>query len=97
VIAGGGFTLMGEAVYLHKPMLSVPIERQFEQIMNGRWLQHLGYGRTADEVDDPAALSAFLEAVPDCAAALSSYEQDGNRELLGALDEHLDRAAAGLY
>ena len=24
VIAGGGFTLMGEAVYLHKPMLAVP-------------------------------------------------------------------------
>src|SRR6185369_13660471 len=33
VIAGGGFTLMGEAVYLHKPMLAVPIAKQFEQVM----------------------------------------------------------------
>lgn len=30
VIAGGGFTLMGEAVYLHKPLLAVPLARQFE-------------------------------------------------------------------
>ncbi len=36
VIAGGGFTLMGEAVYLHKPMLAVPLERQFEQVLNAR-------------------------------------------------------------
>lgn len=97
VIAGGGFTLMGEAVYLHKPMLSVPIGGQFEQIMNGRWLQRLDYGRTAADLHDPSTIHAFLEAVPDCERALSSYVQDGNRELLAALDEHLDRAAAGLY
>ena len=42
VIAGGGFTLMGEAVYLHKPMLAVPIAKQFEQVMNARYLQKLG-------------------------------------------------------
>lgn len=97
VIAGGGFTLMGEAVYLHKPMLSVPIRNQFEQVMNGRWLQRLGYGRTAPDLDDPETVHEFLEAVPDCERALAAYAQDGNRELLSALDEHLDRAAAGLY
>jgi uncharacterized protein (TIGR00661 family) len=97
VIAGGGFTLMGEAVYLHKPMLSIPLGNQFEQTMNGRWLQYLGYGRTAPNLDDPATVERFLEAVPDCERALAAYEQDGNRELLAALDGHLDRAAAGLY
>jgi uncharacterized protein (TIGR00661 family) len=39
VIAGGGFTLMGEAVYLHKPMLAVPVGRQFEQVLNARYLR----------------------------------------------------------
>ncbi len=97
VIAGGGFTLMGEAVYLGKPMLSVPIEHQFEQIMNGRWLQRLGYGRTADALDEPGVIASFLEAVPDCEQALRAHVQDGNTKILGALDEHLDRAAAGLY
>ena len=29
VIAGGGFTLLGEAVYLQKPILSVPVRGPF--------------------------------------------------------------------
>ncbi len=97
VIAGGGFTVMSECVYLHKPMLSVPLESQFEQILNARWLQRLGYGRWATNLDDPAPIEAFLEAVPECEERLAEYQQDGNAELLAGIDEHLDRAAAGLY
>src|SRR5690606_25329441 len=37
VIAGGGFTLMGEAVYLRKPMLAIPLAGQFEQMLNARY------------------------------------------------------------
>jgi uncharacterized protein (TIGR00661 family) len=96
VVAGGGFTLMGEAVYLHKPMLAVPLENQFEQILNGRYLEHEGYGMAANHVDDPAAIAAFLERVPEYQKNLERFEQDGNRLLLSALDEQLDRAAAGL-
>ena len=40
--AGGGFTLMGEAVYLHKPMLAVPLHRQFEQVLNARSTRKYG-------------------------------------------------------
>ncbi len=97
VIASGGFTLMGEAVYLHKPMLAVPLGRQFEQIMNARYLEQLGYGRFAADLDDASTIAEFLEAIPRCAEALASYAQDGNRELLGAVDEQLDRCAAGVY
>jgi uncharacterized protein (TIGR00661 family) len=50
VIAGGGYSLMGEAVYLHKPMLSVPLSGQFEQILNARYLGHLGYGAMAQKI-----------------------------------------------
>jgi uncharacterized protein (TIGR00661 family) len=97
VIAGGGFTLMGEAVYLHKPMLSVPVRGQFEQVLNGRYLQKLGYGRFAETLDDPRTVFDFVAALDACARALESYAQDGNREILAAVDEHLDRVAAGVY
>ncbi|MCB9625085.1 MAG: teichoic acid biosynthesis protein [Sandaracinus sp.] len=97
VIAGGGFTLMGEAVFLHKPMLSVPVEGQFEQVLNGRYLQALGYGRHAEDLDDPKAVFEFVEAIPDCEAALASYEHDRNAGLFAELDTLLDRAAAGLF
>jgi uncharacterized protein (TIGR00661 family) len=96
VIAGGGFTLMGEAVYLHKPMLAVPVGRQFEQVLNARYLAHEGYGRAADDLADPGTVHDFIAAIPGCEARLASYSQDGNREIFGALDGFLDRAAAGV-
>ena len=96
VVAGGGFTVMSECVYLHKPMLSVPIRAQFEQILNARWLERLGYGRFAKDLRDPEVVHAFLDAVPACEEKLASYHQDGNTDLLAALDEQLDRAAAGV-
>jgi uncharacterized protein (TIGR00661 family) len=96
VIAGGGFTLMGEAVYLRKPMLSVPVRGQFEQVLNGRYLQKLGYGRFAETLDDPKTVFDFIAALDECQANLAGYTQDGNREILKAVDEHLDRAAAGV-
>jgi len=97
VIASGGFTLMGEAVYLKKPMLAVPLGRQFEQVMNARYLEHLGYGRFAPDLHDAAVIRAFLAELPRYREALEGYHQDGNRDLLTAVDQHLDRAAAGVY
>jgi uncharacterized protein (TIGR00661 family) len=96
VIAAGGFTLMGEAVFLHKPMLSIPLAGQFEQILNARYLEREGYGVAADDLDDPSTLPRFLERLPDCQRALGGYQQDGNRDILNAVDEFLDRAAAGI-
>lgn len=97
VIASGGFTLMGEAVYLHKPMLAVPLSRMFEQIMNSRYLDYLGYGKYAADLDDAATIHAFLDRIPSYRAKLEGYVQDGNQDLLGAVDLQLDRAAAGVY
>ena len=96
VIAGGGFTLMGEAVYLHKPMLAVPLERQFEQVLNARYLQHEGYGRHAETLADAKTVTDFVASVPECEAKLANYTQDGNKEIERAIDEWLDKAAAGV-
>jgi uncharacterized protein (TIGR00661 family) len=93
VIASAGFTLMGEAVYLRRPMLAVPVTGQFEQVLNARYLQAEGYGLCADTLTT-ASVSAFLERLPDCARKLAGYAQDGNRQLLAALDDSLARAAA---
>ncbi len=94
VVAAGGFTLMSEAVYLGKPLLAVPIAGQFEQVMNARWLQQLGYGRCAEALD-AAALHDFLERLPACEERLAAYAQVGNDETFAALDALLARAAAG--
>jgi len=91
VVASGGFTLMGEAVYLRRPMLAEPVGKQFEQILNARYLESLGYGLSADEFTEPR-LGEFLERIPEFEKNLAGYSQDGNRELLGKLDEELQAA-----
>jgi uncharacterized protein (TIGR00661 family) len=93
VIAGGGFTTMGEAVYLRKPMLSVPLGLQYEQIMNARYLEREGYGRMAESLEDPETVRGFLDEIPRFAKNLAGYTQDGNRETFSRVDEFLDRAA----
>lgn len=96
VIAGGGFTLMGEAVYLHKPMLAVPLARQFEQVLNARYLELEGFGRHAETLNDAQTVLDFVASVPACEAKLAAYTQDGNKEIERAIDEWLDKAAAGV-
>lgn len=96
VIASAGFTLMGECVVLHKPLLAVPLEGQFEQVLNARYLEHLGYGAMTERVT-PDSLNAFLQRCPAFEAALEPFRHDRNRGLLAKLDELLDQAAAGLF
>src|SRR3954470_11071900 len=95
VVASGGFTLMGEAVYLHKPMLAEPVARQFEQILNARYLEKEGYGLSAEAIRE-AKLQEFLSRLPEFGARLSGYSQDGNEDLLFRLESVLAAAAKGI-
>ena len=81
VLAGGGFSLMSEAVHLRVPMYSVPIDGQYEQELNARWLAKLGYGAWAHRFDRDA-VADFLARVP----ALTDYVPRDNGELFAALD-----------
>ena len=92
VVAGGGYTLMSEAVYLRKPVLSLPVQGQFEQVLNALYLEKLGYGMYAPALTLDV-LRDFLGRVPKCAQALQGYEQEGNVKMIAALKEQLARAA----
>ena len=91
MVASAGFTLMGEAVYLRRPMLAVPIKGQFEQELNARYLEKLGYGQGASELTSEG-LGRFIERIPDFEHTLASYSQDGNKNLLAALNQTLSAA-----
>jgi uncharacterized protein (TIGR00661 family) len=87
VVAGGGFSLLSEAVYLGKPVLAVPLHGQFEQLMNARYLQREGFGMCAAEVT-PAVLAEFLDRLEEFEGALAGYEQVGNAVALRTIEEH---------
>ena len=96
VVASAGFTLMSECVHLHKPMLVTPIEDHFEQTLNGRYLEDLGYGRTTEEVTTEV-MQSFLSALPGFEERLSGYTHDRNKALFEEVDLQVDRAIVGIY
>lgn len=91
VIAGGGFTLMGEAIYLGKPMLAVPLVGQFEQLINSAYLEKLGYGMRTDDID-ANTVKTFLAQTDRYAANLATFEHDDNRGVLERLDAAMAEA-----
>ena len=93
VIAGGGFSLMSEAVSLHIPMLSIPIEHQFEQDVNARYLEQLGYGVCSRTVDTDI-VEGFLARTNEFAQALAGYERQDNSMLFACVDEIIDRCSS---
>lgn len=95
VVASAGFTLMGEALHLKKPYLATPIRKQFEQILNSRYLEKLGYG-TYDTHLDLHTLEYFLERHDEFSSHLEDYPSKDNTDLFEKLDELLDKAASGL-
>jgi uncharacterized protein (TIGR00661 family) len=88
VVTNGGLSLIGEALYLGKPVYSVPVQHQFEQLMNARYLEGLGYGLSADVVD-PDVLRLFLTENAKYAERVRKHAQDGNTILFSAVDDVL--------
>ncbi len=85
-IAGGGFTLMGEAVHLGVPMLSIPVERQFEQILNAQYLERLGYGAWTSELDADQ-VREFVSRADEYSQNLEGYPRQDNGLTYGVIDE----------
>ncbi|SNR69486.1 MJ1255/VC2487 family glycosyltransferase [Hymenobacter mucosus] len=93
VVTNGGFSLISEAVFLHKPICAVPIPAQFEQFLNAAEVEKLGYGRHFEAIT-PDNLKAFLYDLSQFDDALSTYQQEGNEVLFNRLGEVLDGVAA---
>ncbi|TPE42469.1 MJ1255/VC2487 family glycosyltransferase [Pontibacter mangrovi] len=88
VVANGGFSLLSEAVYLRKPICSVPIAGQFEQFVNAAYVEKMGYGRHFD-CFSADGLKAFLYDVERFRDRLQAYRQEGNTVLFAEVDRQL--------
>lgn len=88
VLANGGFSFLSEAVYLQKPILSVPIKNQFEQFVNASYIENLQYGRHFESFSADY-IKAFLYELPRFKLALKGYEHDGNKALWEGLERFL--------
>lgn len=88
VVSNGGLTLISEALYLGKPVFSVPVRHQFEQEMNARYVEKLGYGLASPKMD-AEALGAFLRREYEFSRRVREHRQEGNELLFATLDRLL--------
>ena len=87
VITNGGFTLISEALYLHKPVLSVPVKKQFEQILNAIYLERLGYGKFHEDLE-PEDVLKFLSRLDTYRDNIrKNFKHDRNLGITEELDE----------
>src|SRR5205823_6311790 len=89
VVTNGGLSLIHEAIYLKKPILSVPVRHQFEQEMNARYLEQYEYGLAAPRIDADVR-EAFLRQEAKYARALRHHHQKGNEILFKKVDKLVD-------
>ena len=74
LLINGGYTTMSEALYLGKPVFSMPVDWQFEQWLNARYLHDLGYGMMCEYPRH------FDRQMPKFLARLDHYRQNIARQ-----------------
>ena len=93
VITNGGFSLIGEALYLNKPILSVPIKGQFEQITNALYLNKLGYGLFSKKISK-GVFRRFLSNIDVYKNNLNKYKKEDNSRLFSELEKAIAKLKA---
>ena len=91
VICNGGFTFISEAISLKKPIYSVPAIGNFEQTLNGFYVQKLGYGEYHEVMNAPR-VKAFLSKLPRYQKRLAKVKKTNNdgivRELIYRIEKY---------
>lgn len=85
VVGNCGFSLISEALYLHKPYLAWPVAKQFEQEFNAFYIDKMGYGAYWDELNKER-IDSFLFNLDLYRANLASYPVHDNSALFAKLD-----------
>lgn len=98
VICAAGNQLLGESVYLGKPVLALPEPLHHEQLINSHYLRQMGVGdfATLDAVT-PELLRRFLDCVPAYRAGLEHYRGvwNGTPTAVAAIRGRLEQISAG--
>lgn len=92
LITTAGNQLVGEALYLGKPVLAMPEPRNWEQAINAHFLHESGAGAGADmEQITPAEVDAFIGKLDQYRAKIDRDRVSGNGPALKILRNCLPR------
>ena len=90
IIVNGGFTMISEAIYLKKPIYCTPAHKNFEQILNGFYVEKLGFGEYHDDLD-VKKIESFLDNLDKYQENLNKVEPWDNTEILKDLDLSIEK------
>ena len=90
VICNGGFTFITEAICLKKPIYSVPAIGNFEQTLNGFYVQKLGYGEY-HEVMSAEKVKKFLAKLPKYHERLKKVKKTNNDGIVKELKYRIEK------
>lgn len=92
LITTAGFESVGEAMYLGKPVLAVPVEGHYEQYCNGHDVERLGAGlaRSSFDID---RFVRFLPSYQSAAPAFRGWLHKGEARILQAIEAAAQRAS----
>ena len=90
VICNGGFTFISEAISLKKTIYSVPAIGNFEQTLNGFYVQKLGYGEYHEEMS-PKKVEKFLKRLPKYQEKLAKVKKTNNDGIVNELIYRIEK------
>ena len=86
LISNAGNQLVGEAMYLQKPVLALPESGNFEQMLNAHYVEESGCGLKGEfDKIDYAQLMRFLDQIEDLRAQCRPDQVAGNEMVLNAI------------
>jgi uncharacterized protein (TIGR00661 family) len=89
VITNGGFTLISEAIYLKKPIYSIPAIGNFEQLLNGFYVNKLGYGEMHENININT-LKNFLNNLDKYQKTLLNVKNTANTGIIKELEKSIE-------
>lgn len=89
VVSTAGNQLVGEALYLRKPVLAIPEPHNFEQAINGHFLQESGGGRTVGRALTVTDMLSFLDDLEVFRRRIVPESVCGNRDALEVINRLL--------
>jgi uncharacterized protein (TIGR00661 family) len=88
IITNGGFTVLSEALYLKKPIFSIPIKNQFEQMLNAKMIKKLGVGVYYKEIKKEYIIN-FLNNLENYKRNFRKYNPGNQTKTLELIEKEI--------
>lgn len=95
LISNAGNQLVGEAMFLGKPVLAIPEQNNFEQYINAHFVRQSNAGDWLENRDvSPQTLGRFMNRLDEYREGIDRRRLYGNPQALAAIQNHLPGSGA---